>query len=39
MDMDGNGNNYAAVNAVEKNSVSNSANESFKAKGGLKAAE
>ena len=31
--------NYTAVNAVEKNTVSESTNESFKAQGGLKVSE
>lgn len=39
IDAEGKGGNYEAVNSVERNSVTNSANESFKEKGGLKVAE
>ncbi|MBQ6566902.1 MAG: SH3 domain-containing protein [Treponema sp.] len=39
IDTENDGGNYTAVNAVERNSVSDSTNESFKAKGGLKVAE
>ena len=39
INADSEASNYTAVNAVEKNAVSYSANESFKSKGGLKVAE